>query len=298
MNRLSTLSDSSITYAVTNCSASARPCQNNSSTANAAASAIQTPDQASASRKLTRWERRLRMPRSSTSIATTNRLKRIQNRSTGNVTAGGRYQVSGKPKPSAVNHRQEVQVFLRSETCHRTPAVLRWSQPILLPQTPLHCAEDQAVHHVAEDDNQNHHRHYLAHIAQIATHHQQLTQTEAEKNHFRLDQRPPGKRPPLLHPIHDERQARRQQHGPEEAETACSQVAPCHAIDLWHLLAAVFHRDGHRQKRAHQHDKQDGFFRQSKPENGQRDPADAWQGLQTHQQTADSFFQELVARDG
>ena len=33
--------------------------------------------------------------------------------STGNVTAGVRYQVSGKPRPSAVNHRQEVQVFLK-----------------------------------------------------------------------------------------------------------------------------------------------------------------------------------------
>src|SRR6266403_495882 len=42
-------------------------------------------------------------------------------------------------------------------------------------------------------------------------------------------------------------------------------------------LAAVYHRDGHREERAHQHDKQDGFFRQSKPQDGQRDPADARQ---------------------
>jgi hypothetical protein len=159
---LSTLSDSSITYAVTNCSASARPCQNNSSTANAAASAIQIPDQARASRKLIRCERRFNRPRSSASIASTNTLKSIQKTSTGwNLTTGRNYFPS--------------------------PLSLRRRQAILFLQAPLHAAEDQAIHGVAENDDENHHCHHLVHIAEIASHHQQLAQTETEKNHFGLN---------------------------------------------------------------------------------------------------------------
>ena len=91
--------------------------------------------------------------------------------------SGVRCQVSGvrcqqDQSHQQESHKQEVEGFLRPETCHLRPAFLRWRQSIFLLQTPLHGAEDQAVHHVAEDDNQNHYRHDLAHIAQVATHHQ------------------------------------------------------------------------------------------------------------------------------
>src|SRR5438874_4750594 len=78
MKRLSTLSESSITYPVTNSSEDVRPCQKKIRMANIAANPIQSALQARASRNLTVWDRRWKTPRSRTNIARTKRLNRIQ----------------------------------------------------------------------------------------------------------------------------------------------------------------------------------------------------------------------------
>src|SRR6476661_5085912 len=79
--RLSTLRESSMTYPVTNSSIGVRPCQKKTATAKMAARAIQTALQSKASRNLTVWGRRWNTPKSSTSIARTKRLNKIQNSS-------------------------------------------------------------------------------------------------------------------------------------------------------------------------------------------------------------------------
>ena len=78
--RLSTLSESSMTYPVTNSSAGVAVPEE-ITTAKMTASAIQTTLQAKASRNFTVWERRWNTPRSKTSMARTKRLNKIQNSS-------------------------------------------------------------------------------------------------------------------------------------------------------------------------------------------------------------------------
>src|SRR3984893_13400918 len=77
--RLSTLSESSMTYPVTNSSAGVRPCQKKITTAKIAARAIHAPLQANASRNFTVWARRWNTPRSSPSMERTKRVNTIQN---------------------------------------------------------------------------------------------------------------------------------------------------------------------------------------------------------------------------
>src|SRR6266536_2612507 len=172
---------------------------------------------------------------------------------------------------------------------------LRWRQSPLLLQTVLQGAENEAVHEVAEDDDQNHDGDHLAHVVEVAAHHQQLAQAQAEEDHLGLNQRTPRKGPSLFHAVHDERQAGGQKYGPEQPKAAGSQVTSRHAVNPGHLLASVFHRDGHRQQRAHQNHEQNRFFGQAEPQDGQRNPANAGQRLQAHQQSPQSFFEELVA---
>src|SRR5690349_11935602 len=76
--RLSTLSDSSTTYPVRNCSIAARPCQKKTSPEKAAASSTQKTVQPTAcGRPITGFPRC--KPRSSASIANTKRLNATQN---------------------------------------------------------------------------------------------------------------------------------------------------------------------------------------------------------------------------
>src|SRR6266478_5890142 len=97
-NRLSTLSESSMTYPVTNSSAGVRPCQKKMTTAKIAARAIQATLQARASRNFTVWARRWNTPRSRTSMARTKRLNKIHNSS--NQRPRVRFLCVGRTHPS------------------------------------------------------------------------------------------------------------------------------------------------------------------------------------------------------
>src|SRR5262252_1371340 len=72
----------------------------------------------------------------------------------------------------------------------------RIQAPAILQRT-LRGPENDAVHQVAERNNQNHDRDDLAHIVQVTAHHQLLPKTDSQENHFRLNQRAPAECPSL-----------------------------------------------------------------------------------------------------
>src|SRR6266550_2505489 len=73
----------------------------------------------------------------------------------------------------------------------------RRQTPLLL-QTSFDRPEDQPIDDVANRYDQNHDSDYLAHIVQVAAHHQLLSEAEADKDHLAGNQRSPGEGPSLL----------------------------------------------------------------------------------------------------
>src|SRR5215467_2631294 len=82
---------------------------------------------------------------------------------------------------------------------------------------------------------------------------------------------------------------------PKQSKSASSEIASCHSVDLWHLLAPIFHGDGDGQQRAHDYYEQNGVLVKAKPQEGQRPPADTRQTLQTDQQPSHGLFEKLIA---
>ncbi len=70
----------------------------------------------------------------------------------------------------------------------------------------LHAFEDNAIDDVAKGDDEDHDGDDGAHIVQVAAHHQNLSEAEAEVEHFGGDQRAPRERPALLQTRDDEGQ--------------------------------------------------------------------------------------------
>src|SRR5881296_2615200 len=114
------------------------------------------------------------------------------------------------------------------------------SQTPLQLQTSFDRPEDQPIDDVANGYDKNHDGDYLAHVIQVAPHHEQLSQTEADEDHLAGNQRAPGESPALFQSGDDIGQAGRQQHVPEEATPPGTKVASRHAVDLWHLLTPGF----------------------------------------------------------
>src|SRR2546430_17684062 len=103
----------------------------------------------------------------------------------------------------------------------------------------LHGLEHNAIHNVANGDNQYHNSDRGAHVVQIAPHHQNLAQTQAEVQHFGGDEGAPREGPSLLETGNDERGTSRQEPMPKQMKTTNAEIAPGHAQKLWNLLAAV-----------------------------------------------------------
>src|SRR5579872_1140469 len=84
----------------------------------------------------------------------------------------------------------------------------RESPPAL--QSALDGLEHQAIDYVAERNNQNHDRDDCAHVIQVASHHQDLSETETEIQHLGGDERTPCECPALLQAGDNKWQTRRQ----------------------------------------------------------------------------------------
>src|SRR5271166_2989628 len=110
----------------------------------------------------------------------------------------------------------------------------------------FHSFKDDAVDDVADGDNQDHDGDDGAHVIQVAAHHQDLAEAEAEVKHFSSNERAPGKGPSLLQTGNNEGQAGWQKDVPEQLEALRAEVASGLAEDLRHLLASVFHGEGYR----------------------------------------------------
>src|SRR5579871_948806 len=161
----------------------------------------------------------------------------------------------------------------------------------------LHAFENDAINDVAKSNDEDHHGDDSAHVVQVAAHHQNLSEAEAEVEHFCGDQRTPRERPSLLQARYDEGQAGRQKNVPEQLESLGAEIATGLAEDLWHLLAAIFHGESYGEQRSHDDDEQNRVLIQAEPEQRQRPPADAGKALQADEQASHGFFQELVAGD-
>src|ERR1700692_3194388 len=92
--------------------------------------------------------------------------------------------------------------------------------------------ENQTIHDVSNCDNQHHDCNHLTHVVEVATHHQQLPETQTNEDHFAGNQRAPGKRPALLETGENERQAGWKQYVPEQLESFRAEIASCHAVYL------------------------------------------------------------------
>src|SRR5215469_18557620 len=103
----------------------------------------------------------------------------------------------------------------------------------------FHPPEDNTVNEETDADDQQHHGEHRTHVVQVAAHHQYLAQAEAQIEHFRSDQRAPGKSPPLLQSRHDEGQTGREQDIPEQLESRRSEIASGLTKDSGCLFASI-----------------------------------------------------------
>src|SRR3954463_10514702 len=121
----------------------------------------------------------------------------------------------------------------------------RRQSPALL-QTSFDCAEKYAIDQIAKRDDQNHDGDDLAHVVEVATHHQQLAQAKSNEDHLSRNQRAPGKGPALLQTGDNVRQAGGKSDMPKQTYSACAQVTSSHVVNLRELLATRFHANGDR----------------------------------------------------
>lgn len=54
-------------------------------------------------------------------------------------------------------------------------------------EASLDGSKNEAIHDGSDCDNEDHHGNYLVHVVEIASHHQELTKAEADKDHFTGD---------------------------------------------------------------------------------------------------------------